>query len=154
MAIQGKDTSAIGRTQNVLIWSFQEFCYRFLTDASGGSRIYQMGTPTTGGALTYYHRPQRSWGKVIFSQASVILSTGGCGGACSGGGAWSRGVPGPGGVSALGGSAQRGAPGVLALGGLVRGVVPGPGEVAWWRPPGMATAAVGTHPTEMHSCLA
>ena len=24
-----------------------------------------------------YYRPQRSWGKVIFSQASVILSTGG-----------------------------------------------------------------------------
>ena len=26
---------------------------------------------------TYIYRPQRSWGKVIFSQASVILSTGG-----------------------------------------------------------------------------
>ena len=44
-----------------------------------------------------YYRLQRSWGKVIFSQESVILSTGGggCllpGGVCSGGG-----VPGPGG---------------------------------------------------------
>ena len=30
------------------------------------------------------YRPQRSWGKVIFSQASVILSTGrgACGGVC------------------------------------------------------------------------
>ena len=27
--------------------------------------------------LVNYYRPQRSWGKVIFSQASVILSTGG-----------------------------------------------------------------------------
>ena len=31
-----------------------------------------------------YYRPQRSWGKVIFSQASVILLTGGVHG-CSGG---------------------------------------------------------------------
>ena len=29
------------------------------------------------GALTCYYRPQRSWGKAIFSQASVILLTGG-----------------------------------------------------------------------------
>ena len=37
-----------------------------------------------------YYRPQRSWGKVIFSQASVILLTGGV----SAGGVCSRGVPG------------------------------------------------------------
>ena len=31
----------------------------------------------------YYYRPQRSWGKVIFSQASMILFTGGvCLSAC------------------------------------------------------------------------
>ena len=24
---------------------------------------------------------------------------------------------------------------------------------AWWRPPGTATAAGGTHPTGMHSCF-
>ena len=41
--------------------------------------------------LTINYRPQRSWGKVIFSQASVIVSTG-IGGAWSrGGGAWSGG---------------------------------------------------------------
>ena len=58
-----------------------------------------------------YYRPQRSWGKVIFSQASVILSTGGGGGipawiaggilACLAaglGGSAARGVPGPGGL--------------------------------------------------------
>ena len=28
--------------------------------------------------LQYIYRPQRSWGKVIFSQACVILFTGGC----------------------------------------------------------------------------
>ena len=69
----------------------------------------------------YHYRPQRSWGEVIFSQASVILSTGGgaCSGgrllggsalgdACSGGGlllwggAWSRGVCSGGGVPGLG----------------------------------------------------
>ena len=27
--------------------------------------------------IYYYYRPQRSWGKVVFSQASVILLTGG-----------------------------------------------------------------------------
>ena len=26
------------------------------------------------------------------------------------------------------------------------------GVGAWWRPPGTATAAGGTHPTGMHSC--
>ena len=44
----------------------------------------------------YIYRPQRSWGKVIFSQASMILSTGGGssrggGGACSWGGVCSWG---------------------------------------------------------------
>ena len=29
---------------------------------------------------TFYYRPQRSWGKVIFSQVSVILFMGGGGG--------------------------------------------------------------------------
>ena len=61
---------------------------------------------------TDFYRPQPSWGKVIFSQASVILSTWeGClvhAGACSGGGPYSGGAPGPGGS--------------------------GPGG-AWWRPP-------------------
>ena len=49
-----------------------------------------------GHFMLHYH-PQRSWGKVIFSQLSVILSTGGLlpGGACSRG--WLLpGVPGPG----------------------------------------------------------
>ena len=44
--------------------------------------------------IIHFYRPQRSWGKVIFSQASVILLTGGCllpggllwGGVCSRGG--------------------------------------------------------------------
>ena len=33
------------------------------------------------------------------------------------------------------------------------GGVPGPGGCAWWRPPGAATAAGGTHPSGMHSCF-
>ena len=65
---------------------------------------------------SYYH-PQRSWGKVIFSQASVILSTGGC--VCLLGGVPALGVvPGPGGCM-LGG-------GCLVPGGCLGG---------WWRPP-------------------
>ena len=59
--------------------------------------------------------PSTKLGKVIFSQASVILSTGGesaPGGVPGLGGAWSRGVP------SLGGLPGRGC---LALGG-----VPGP----------------------------
>ena len=56
----------------------------------------------------HHYRPQPSWDKVIFSQASVILSTGGGGGVrgCRGGmhGCWGRvwlgGVCGCGGVCA------------------------------------------------------
>ena len=66
------------------------------------------------------YRPQRSWGKVIFSQASVILLTGGggsCGrGACvaegcvhGGGCAWQGGVHGRGGVHGEGGMHGEGA---------------------------------------------
>ena len=54
------------------------------------------------------------------------------------GGAWSGGVPAPRGVSARGGSLVGGVP---ALGGV------------WWRPPPMAIAVGGMHPTGMHSCL-
>ena len=68
------------------------------------------------------YRLQRSWGKVIFSHASVILSTGGEG-ACSQRGAWSLGVPGP------------------------REGLPGGDPTS-----GTDTAAGGTHPTGMHSC--
>ena len=50
----------------------------------------------------YFYRPQRSWGKVIFSQASVILSTVG-GGLPSGGFACSR----RGGVCLLPGGVSR-----------------------------------------------
>ena len=62
------------------------------------------------------YRPQRSWGKVIFSQASVILLTGGCllwgvwsrVGACSGRVSGPRGCLLLGGVPAPGGSAPEG----------------------------------------------
>ena len=56
------------------------------------------GAPTPP---TYYYCPQRSWGKVIFLQASVILSTGG-GGMHGGGHAW------PGGCVWQGGMHGRG----------------------------------------------
>ena len=86
-----------------------------------------------------YYCLQQSWGKVIFSQASVILSTGGLclvqgvvpglGGSWSGG-TWSGGVHGPregGCLVQVGGAwSRRGVPGLggcMVLGG------------AWWRPP-------------------
>ena len=143
--------------------------------------------------MIYNYRQQRNWGKVIFSQVSVILFTGE-------GGVVSQHVlqvvsqhafqqvfrgwylsmpcrfPGPHPGGSLGGSGQgvsrptpkwklRGIwPGGLLLGGLLSvgwgawsqggllpGGMPGPGGV--WSPPRMATAAGGTHPTGMHSCL-
>ena len=76
------------------------------------------------------------WGKVICLQVCV----------CPRGGAWFQGVPGPGGVpaSSCGGGA------------CSRGVWPGEclGETPpRSRHPQTATAAGGTHPTGMHSCL-
>ena len=74
----------------------------------------------------------------------VCLSTGGC---LLLGGAWS------------GGCLLRGCLvwGAWSSGGWARGVwfrgVPAPDGGAWWRPPRMATAADGTHPAGMHSCL-
>ena len=103
----------------------------------------------------------------MFLHVSVILFTGG-GGLLPGGGAWSWGGSAlrgclvwgvcSRGVSALGGVCFRGEGvpgprggvlpgGVLPWGGLLPGGMPG-GD-----PPGTATAAGGTHPTGMHSCL-
>ena len=75
----------------------------------------------------FSYRPQRSWGKVISSQASVILLTGGV-------------LP-PGGCFLHGGTSSQGC--VLPPGGAGGDNHP---------PPGTATAAGGTHPTGMHSC--
>ena len=95
----------------------------------------------------------------IFSQASVILLTGGVpahggcllpgrclvlgGGACYQGGVWSGGrlVQGE---CLLRGAWSRGC--LLPVGGLVQGGWRSP------RPPRTTTASGGTHPTGMHSC--
>ena len=58
----------------------------FLLFSYGRLCIVHFGIDVCG----FHYRPQRSWGKVMFLQASVILSTRGI---CSGG----LGVPGPGG---------------------------------------------------------
>ena len=48
------------------------------TQVRGGSRnITEWVERQPPRGLTYYYRPQRSWAKVMFLQASVILSTGG-----------------------------------------------------------------------------
>ena len=76
--------------------------------------------------LRYIYRPLTK-----FREGYVF--TGVCDSVHRGGGAWSRGAG-------------------LVPGGTCSGVVPSPGGGAWWRPPRMATAAGGTHPTGMHSC--
>ena len=65
-----------------------------------------------------FYRQQRSWGKVIFSQAYVILFTGGGSAWSVGGSAWSWGLHGPGGCE----WSQRGAwsGGCLVWGDLVQ----------------------------------
>ena len=101
------------------------------------------------------------WGKVIFSEACVKNSVHGGGGGClvCSRGVSALGVSAPGGICS-GGVCSRGSllPGGLLPGGLLLGGVSAPGGCllsggcAWWRPPGMTTAAGGTHPTGMHSC--
>ena len=72
------------------------------------------------------YRPQRSWGKVIFSQACDILFTGGVPGP-GGGGAWSGGVHGPRGVPGPEGGGAWSRVGTWSWGGWC--MVPGGG--AW-----------------------
>ena len=50
------------------------------------------------------------------------------------------------------GAAWSGRGGAWSTGCLLRGGVCSPGGT-WWRPPRTVTAAGGTHPTGMHSCL-
>ena len=112
----------------------------------------------------FYYRPQRSWGKVIFSQACVILFTGGVGCVCawSAEGAWSwAGCMVPGDCAWSWGTVH-GPWGVCLVWGVpgperyvvLGGYVPGRGGVCGWSrgepggdPPETATAAGGTHPT-------
>ena len=103
------------------------------TSALSGRRVSQCNDN-----LFRFYRPQRSWGKVIFSQACVILLTGGrclVLGCLVPGVGWCL-VPGRGdlvwGVPGPGGSCPRGVPG---------------GD-----PNKRATAAGSTHPAGMHSC--
>ena len=110
--------------------------------------------------ILVYYRPQRSWGKVIFSQASVILSTGGVlppgrgcflPGGLPTGGCFLLGVLPPGALPPRGVLLPWGcflpAGGASSQGGFLLGV-PGGDPLA----PGTATVAGGTHPTGMHSC--
>ena len=109
----------------------QDFCPQggYLVQGGCGPRGLVLGVPGLG--------------KVVVVLGGVVLGGG------------PRGVPGPRGCLVWGclvpGEGVPGPGGVPGLGG------PGPGGSgpggAWWRPPGMATAAGGTHPTGMHSCL-
>ena len=90
----------------------------------GGGGCLLWGCLLPGGGVPTCYCLQRSWGKVIFSQASLILFTGG--------------VPAPGGCLLLwgGGAYSRGC---LLLWGAYSQGVPAPGgaysQGAWWRPP-------------------
>ena len=57
-----------------------QFCFNEVIAANTvADPVFSRGrTNSREGTPTYYYRPQRSSGKVIFSQASVILFTGGC----------------------------------------------------------------------------
>ena len=114
---------------------FKDFCSPSYFLSTIGFKMYQplllLHVPKNCSSQKYYYsytyiyRPQRSWGKVMFLQASVILLTGGC--LVPGGGAWSQGgsAPGGGGFLVPGGPGPGGA---WSWGGLLlRG--------AWWRPP-------------------
>ena len=109
---------------------------------------------TRGAQPRCYYRPQRSWGKVIFSEACVKNSVQGrvsrhtprgeVGGVCLGG---LRPTP----RGEVGGSDQGG-----FQAHTWGGPSPGPGDIpacteAEPPPQQMATAAGGTHPTGMHS---
>ena len=113
---------------------------------------------------THFNRPQRSCGKVMFSQASVILFKGGgrpcvAGGMCDGVGSACWGLRA--GVCVLGGYAWQGRGACMAGEGacmalrhvwrgacMARGACVAGGPV--WQE--TATAADGTNPTGMHSC--
>ena len=129
--------------------------------------------------LSNYYRPQRSWGKVIFSQASVILLTRGglpqcmlvCPPAKESTSPLPRRPPPPAKenhppcqVHTQGGNWGGTGPGPHPRGEL-RGSDPGPhprGKLRGIRsrptpspvpPPPTTTAVGGTHPTGMHSCI-
>ena len=100
----------------------------------------------------HVYRPQTKFAKVMFLHVSVFLSTGeGAIPACIAGG-----IP-----ACLAAGLQGGSPGPQPRGKL-RGIWPGGAYsrgvpalgVVVWRPPTMtATAAGGTHPTGIHSCI-
>ena len=112
----------LAKSWNILLPIFNFYSVSFYYEQSSLFNIQLWNFPCDVSSIVldshirlalHIYRPQRSWGKVIFSQASVILFTGG-------------GVPGPG-----GGSSPRGVPdpgGVCSWG---WGLVPGG---AWWRP--------------------
>ena len=91
-----------------------------------------------------YYRPQRSWGKVIFSQASVILFTGGGHAWLPGGHAWLQG-----GHAWLWGACM------VAWGGMhgcMGGHVWLQGGMRAWDTIRYSQWAGSMHPTGMHSC--
>ena len=110
----------------------------------------------------HFYRPQRRWGKLIFSEACVKNSVLQRGGLVLGG--MVQGVPGPGVVYSWvgglvpGGAWSRGGGLVLEGGACSRGVWSQGGGIPACTeadsPPGeAATAADRTHPTGMHSCF-
>ena len=110
-------------------------------------------------SFTNFYCPQRSWGKVMFLDVSVILFTGGGIPACITGGipaCLAVGIQRGGIPACLAGfqaHTQREVEGDLARGvsrPTPRGSIPACTEAD---PPPTATAAGGTHPTGMHSCL-
>ena len=96
-----------------------------------------------------YYRPQRSWAKAMFLQASVILSTGG------GSASVHAGIPPPG-ADPPGADTPLGAdpPGAEPLGAdTPLGADPLGADPPGKQTPAYGEWAAGTHPSGMHSCL-
>ena len=129
---------------------------------SSSEGAWQWCWPVHRPSESHNYRPQWRWAKVMFLQASVILSTGGGGGLVPGGGLVL-------GVSNFSGGGGCGSPifrgisnfsggwvsnflgglhflwGVSKFSGRVSKFSPTPPQYGWW--------VAGTHPTGMHSCF-
>ena len=68
-----KDANSV----NISVGKFRQTTRRELYGLQWRIQDFQGACQLPRGGPSYYFSPQRSWGKVMFLQASVILSTGG-----------------------------------------------------------------------------
>ena len=123
-------------------WTYENLCAVAVVSMLSLFHFFKLSESIS----THFYRPQTKFGARYYFNTCLSF--------CSRGGGWSQGGHGPGGVPGPGGCLVPGAlvpwgagpGGYLVLGGLLQG-----GCLV--ETPQMATAAGGTHPTGMHSCL-